>query len=133
MSLKISKIIITGLVAAIGTCLSAQNDVFSAAQRAKWLQKAEECKPVLVETPVHPLRVVKLQPNPAAFPGWEMVDVADISTYSAHSAIEQSGVIVDFGTHITGYFSCDFELMQPTMACDAPTRLKFTFGETPAE
>ena len=110
---------------------SAQ-DAFTVSQRAGWLQKAEAFKPPLSETVRTPQRMVTLNKNADAFQGWEAVAAGDIGTLYSSSLKEQSGVVVDFGEHLTGYFTCHFSLNGKDDS-DAPVRVKFTFGEVPAE
>ncbi|MDR1171546.1 MAG: glycoside hydrolase [Bacteroidales bacterium] len=107
-------------------------DTFSPAQRAEWLRKAEACKPKLSETVKTPQRLVSLNKNEDAFQGWEASAAGDINTLYTSSLKKQSGVVVDFGEHLTGHFSCHFNLAGNADS-DAPVRVKFTFGEVPAE
>ncbi len=113
--------------------VNGQNlDAFSPAQRAGWLQKAEACKPQLIETIRTPKRLVTLEKDPTAFQGWKAADAGNVEDLYSRSFKKQSGVVVDFGEHLTGHFSCSFELAGKRDS-DAPTRVKFTFGEVPAE
>ncbi|MDR2038708.1 MAG: glycoside hydrolase [Bacteroidales bacterium] len=107
-------------------------DAYTKEQRAEWLRKAEASKPTLSETIKHPVRLVRLNENKSAFQGWEMLNAGNIDELYGRSIKEQSGVIVDFGEHITGHFSCTFDLLGSSDS-DAPVRFKFTFGEVPAE
>ncbi|MDR3268209.1 MAG: glycoside hydrolase [Tannerella sp.] len=112
------------------TCLA--QDAFTSAQRAGWLRKAEASKPVLTETVKKPVRIVKSVANSKAFQGWEVVESGSINDFYANSIRAQSGVVIDFGEHLTGYFTCSLALHNSSDS-DAPVRLRFTFGETPAE
>jgi alpha-L-rhamnosidase len=105
-------------------------DVF-AVQRKGWLQKAEALKPVLVETNRQPKSLVTLVKDTAAFQGWKAVKAAPVDSLYAVSFKTQSGVVVDFGEHLTGYYT--FSLAERRGTPDAPLRLRFTFGEVPAE
>ncbi len=107
-------------------------DVFSPVQRAAWLTKADACKPELAKTVKSPQRLVTMKKTTQAYQGWEAVKSGDIETLYQTSLKKQSDVIVDFGEHLTGYFSCSLDLIGKNES-DAPTRLKFTFGEVPAE
>ncbi len=107
-------------------------DAFSPEQRAGWLKKAEAFKPRLTETIKTPQRLVKLEKNPQAFQGWQAVDAGPVSNFYSGSFKKQPGTVVDFGEHLTGHFSCRFVLNSKNDS-DAPTRVKFTFGEVPAE
>ena len=66
-----------------------------------------------------------------AFQGWKIDKTASIDTVFSKSLKKQSGVILDFGEHLTGYFS--FKLVETRGVADAPLRFKLTFGEVPAE
>ncbi len=43
----------------------------------------------------------------------------------------KSGTVLDFGEHMTGYVTFTIQALRGTP--DAPVRVKFTFGEVPAE
>lgn len=105
-------------------------DVF-ARQRKGWLEKAEALKPVLIETTRQPQSLVTLVKDTAAFQGWNAVKAAPVDSLYAASFKTQSGVVVDFGEHLTGYFT--FSLAERRGTPDAPLRFRFTFGEVPAE
>ena len=115
-------------------CLTASQasaqDVFMA-NRAAWLQKAEQNKPQLTETVKKPVAIVSLQKDEQAFQGWKAIPSGPMEPLYLNSFKKQSGVIVDFGGHLTGYFSFTLKALQRTP--DAPLRFKFTFGEVPAE
>jgi len=103
-----------------------------AAQRQNWLKKAEELKPALTETIRQPTGVVKLEKDATAFQGWKAVPAGGIEQlYNASFSKRNSGIVVDFGEHLTGY--CTFTLKTRRGDMDAPLRLKLTFGEVPAE
>lgn len=109
---------------------SAQ-DVY-AAYRQGWLKKAEEFKPVLQETIKKPVGIVKIIKDTAAFQGWKAIRSGGIEQlYNSSFNKKNSGIIVDFGEHLTGY--CTFTLKTRRSDMDAPLRLKLTFGEVPAE
>ena len=107
-------------------------DVFSPEQRMNWLAKAEASKPMLIETVKTPQRMVSLKQNAQAWQGWEAVEAGDMETFYQTSLKKQPEIVVDFGEHLTGYFSCTLDLIGISES-DAPTRLKFTFGEVPSE
>lgn len=116
------------LLAILHPCFS--QDYFKA-QRSTWLQKAESLKPKLVETKVKPVHAVTMIKDPQAFQGWRTDKTIPIDSVYAKSFKTQSGVILDFGQHLTGYFT--FKVEETRGVSDAPTRFKFTFGEVPAE
>lgn len=98
-----------------------------------WLQKAEACKPPLVYKDHYPIRIVKSIKDEKAYQGWRMEDAGNVSTLFHESLKKHSGIILDFGEHLTGYFSFTLKMLQENIAADAPVRLKFTFAEVPAE
>lgn len=55
----------------------------------------------------------------------------NITELYANSFKERGEVIIDFGEHLTGYFSFHTYVTQYT--ADAPLRFKLTFGEVPSE
>ena len=98
-----------------------------------WLQKAEESKPVLVYKNHYPVRIVKSIKDEKAYQGWRMEDAGNVSCLFNESLKKHSGIILDFGEHLTGFFSFSLKMLQKNVAADAPVRLKFTFAEVPAE
>lgn len=106
-------------------------DVY-AAYRQNWLKKAEEFKPVLKETIKQPIGVVKIEKDAKAFQGWKAVNSGGMDQlYNKPFNKGTSGIVIDFGEHLTGY--CTFTLKTLRCDMDAPLRLKLTFGEVPAE
>ncbi|GAB3746841.1 alpha-L-rhamnosidase-related protein [Spirosoma pomorum] len=105
-------------------------DVFQQ-QRAGWLQKAEQLKPKLTETIKKPLYLVSLVQDQASFQGWKAVKSQPIDTLYQSSLKTKSGVVADFGEHLTGTVTFTLEARRGTP--DAPSRVKLTFGEVPAE
>lgn len=101
------------------------------ASRATWLKKAEDSKPKLVETIKQPTGIVNLVKDNAAFQGWKATPAGDMKRLYTTSFKKQSGIVVDFGEHLTGYFS--FTVKTIDKPSDSPVRLKFIFGEVPAE
>ena len=100
-------------------------------KKAEWLRKAEEAKPALVETIYRPLCLVTPVKDETAYQGWRMEKTGELSTYYQTNMSSAPNVTVDFGRHMTGYFT--FRIRTVRGAQDAPMRLKFTFGEVPAE
>ncbi len=121
------------ILCCIGWNINAQTtDSYSADLRASWLQKSEACKPKLIEAIKKPLRLVTLVKDTAAFQGWKAVEAGEMESLYTTALKKKTTVVVDFGEHLTGYFSCSLDLAGKKDS-DAPTRLKFTFGEVPAE
>ncbi|QEC69171.1 Bacterial alpha-L-rhamnosidase [Panacibacter ginsenosidivorans] len=100
-------------------------------QRGGWLQKAEESKPPLIETIKQPVTLVTLVQDDNVFQHWKAVKSKPVDSLYNNSFKKQSGVVVDFGEHLTGYFT--FSVEELNRAADAPLRIKFTFGEVPSE
>ncbi|MDR1860099.1 MAG: glycoside hydrolase [Bacteroidales bacterium] len=119
-----------GSVALVG--YAQTGDVFSPQQRNLWLQKAAAAMSVMQETVKYPVRKVAIVSDTAAYQGWKAVEAGAAAAFFDTSLKTQSGTVLDFGEHLTGYFSCTFALTT-TSVSDAPVRLKLTFAETPAE
>ncbi|MES2378950.1 MAG: glycoside hydrolase [Bacteroidota bacterium] len=122
--------LLTCVITLAANSASAQ-DIY-AAYRQGWLQKAEAFKPVLEETIKKPVGIVKITKDAAAFQGWKAVSSGGMDQlYNNPFNKKNSGIVVDFGEHLTGY--CTFTLKTRRSDMDAPLRLKLTFGEVPAE
>ena len=109
--------------------LTAQD--FYQSRRVDWLKKAEELKPALTVTIKKPISQVNLVKDESSFQGWKAVQTEPLEKLYQSSFKPQSGVVIDFGEHLTGHFS--FSLKAIRGVSDAPLRFKFTFGEVPAE
>ncbi|HTN20231.1 MAG TPA: hypothetical protein VL125_07135 [Pelobium sp.] len=117
----------------ISQALTAQQpvkDVFLL-QRKSWLQKAEASKPKLFETVKNPVSVVKIVKDTNAFQGWKVEGGRPLSSLYGSSFKKQSGVVVDFNEHLTGYFTITIKSVRGTP--DGPLRFRFTFAEVPSE
>jgi len=111
--------------------MAVAQDFYTAEQRKNWLDKAELSKPKLNELEKKPVGLVRLQADPSAFQGWKTVPAGKIEDLYAQSFKRQSDVVVDFGEHLTGYYT--FTIKASQNYPDAPLRFKLTFGEVPAE
>ena len=118
------------ITAAIFAAPLAAQDIF-ADRRADWARKAEEAKPVLTEKVYRPLYLVQPVADETAYQGWRIEKTGEMSSYYGSSLKQNPDVMVDFGRHMTGYFTFKVKTLYRTQ--DAPMRLKFTFGEVPAE
>lgn len=118
----------------MGICLlhvkSQPLDVY-ALQRQQWESKAANSIPVLIERIHEPVSIVKAEKDSAAFQGWKMTKINTPILLYGKSMKDIKSVILDFGKHLTGYLTLNFEIIKKTQ--DAPIRLKLTFGELPAE
>jgi alpha-L-rhamnosidase len=110
--------------------LQAQ-DFYTPEQRADWLRKATQYKPKLSERVVKPVQIVSMVTDSSVFQGWKATPTGSLKDFYENSFKKQSGVIFDFGEHLTGHFSLTIKELLGVM--DGPLRLKLTFGEVPAE
>lgn len=109
----------------------AQKVDFYQKERAQWLKIAEQTTPKLVETTKRPLSIVRLEKNEKKFQHWDTKPQTEAKNLFKDSFKKQAGVVLDFGEHLTGFVT--FSVEDFGRAADAPIRLKFTFGEVPAE
>ena len=122
-------LIIVSAICLVSTCFS--QDFYTKEERSQWLKKAKENIPVLSETIKQPKEVVNIVKDDAAFQGWKVVPASPVRDFYKASLKSQSSFIIDFGEHITGYFT--FAVSELNRTPDAPARIKFTFGEVPSE
>lgn len=110
---------------------SAVSHIAFGEDRLRWFRVAQECTPTLHETLVEPIGMVRSVRDSSAFQGWRMEPSGTMEQFYEESYKRGTpAVIIDFGRHVTGYFS--FSLHTDGWS-DAPTRFRFTFGEVPAE
>lgn len=128
---KILGVLSIVLPAILLPAMSKAQDHYTAEQRRAWLYKAEASKPALIETEKRPVRLVKLEADAGAFQGWKAVPSGDMENLYSRSFKQQSGTVIDFGEHLTGYFT--FTIKSIHNFSDAPLRFKLTFGEVPGE
>lgn len=124
------RIIVAVITAYLFTASLSAQDIF-ADRRADWARKAEEAKPVLTEKVYRPLYLVQPVADADAYQGWRIEKTGELSSYYGSSLKQHPDVMVDFGRHMTGYFTFKVKTLSRTQ--DAPMRLRFTFGEVPAE
>ncbi|WP_183560275.1 glycoside hydrolase [Mucilaginibacter sp. SP1R1] len=122
-------VLLVAFIAVFSANVKAQ-DVYQQ-YRQGWLKKAEDYKPRLSETVKQPVSLVRLEKDKAAFQGWKAVNTDSVGKLYNTSFKTQSGVVADFGEHLTGYFSFTIKALKGTS--DAPVRIRFTFGEVPSE
>ncbi|MGE5395326.1 MAG: glycoside hydrolase, partial [Candidatus Saccharibacteria bacterium] len=96
-----------------------------------WLKKAEDAKPKLTETLLRPVSIVNMVQDQASFQGWKAEPVSAPDALYKTSFKKIKNITLDFGNHYTGYFTFKLGVLSGTP--DGPVRLKFTFGEVPAE
>ena len=113
----------------VATTAGAQRAWF-ASERDTWLREAAENIPPLTERIETPVGLVESVRDTGAFQGWRMIPAGDMDSLYGHSFKERKEVIVDFGRHMTGYFS--FDIGRLSADADAPLRFRLTFAEVPA-
>ncbi|MES2487312.1 MAG: glycoside hydrolase [Bacteroidota bacterium] len=126
---KLTKVL--SIIALLAACGATAQDFYTPQKRAAWLKIAEENKPKLVETTKRPVALANIVADPIAFQGYKATTGAKPETLFAKSFKNQSGAVLDFGEHSTGYFTFTVKTLNST--ADAPLRFKFTFGEVPSE
>ena len=99
--------------------------------RARWLEVAEKSKPTLHYRTVRPVALVRAVSDSSAYQGWRYEKVGEPAELYTANFNQMREVTLDFGQHFVGYFT--FHVRELTNCQDAPIRLKFTFGEVPAE
>ena len=104
---------------------------YFAHEKPGWLSKAEENKPAISYKTISPSGLVNIVKDETAFQGWKSVPGQPLDSLYKTSFKNKSGVVVDFGNHLTGYFS--FSVGAIRGVPDAPLRFKLSFGEVPAE
>lgn len=118
------------LILSVAFVSAQESDVFME-YRAGWMRKAEEAKPELTQKVYRPLYLVQPVEDSSAYQGWRIDKTGEMSSYYGVSLKQKPDVMVDFGRHMTGYFTFKVKTLYRTQ--DAPMRLRFTFGEVPAE
>ena len=124
------KTIITMALAVLA--LSAQaKDVYEN-DRARWMKIAAETMPELKFKTLKPVATLKTVKDEKAFQGWRYEKTGEPQAgLFAKNFKDVKEITLDFGRHMVGYFRFH---TKATRGCqDAPVRLKFFFGELPAE
>ncbi|MDR2956492.1 MAG: glycoside hydrolase [Prevotella sp.] len=112
-------------------CLNLLSQDYYESYRKGWMEKAEQNKPKLIYSEKKPKQIVNIIPNENAYQGWEAQTVSPIDQFFNQPFKNKKEIILDFGEHITGYFS--FSVNTISVSADGPLRFKFTFGEVPSE
>ena len=117
-------------------CMTAQQvqaeDMYKA-DRARWMQIAAQEKPVLKYQTVKPVGVVKAVQDAQAFQGWRYEQVGQLQELLYNKNFKDVKTLtLDFGRHLVGYFKFHTKTLG-NRPQDAPVRIKFFFGELPAE
>ncbi|MBP5260135.1 MAG: glycoside hydrolase, partial [Paludibacteraceae bacterium] len=110
---------------------TAAEDVFQT-DRARWLQTADSLKPDLLIHRYAPVDIVEAVRNDAFYQGigYAPTSMTMQTLYQSDFKTVRS-VTLDFGRHLTGHLR--FHVKTLRRCQDAPVRLKFFFGELPAE
>ena len=98
----------------------------------EWLRKSEASKPAFIYKEHQPVKIVNSIKDENAYQGWRMENAGNTDRLFNESMKKQSGIILDFGEHLTGNLTFSLKLLGKAVA-DAPVRLKFTFAEVPGE
>ena len=107
-------------------------DAFQGAgNEQRWIAAAEALKPKLLRVPVTPVSLARVAADPSTFLGWRVQQAGPAADVSKTLMRHGDSAILDFGRHLVGYLS--FSIDGEGRGIDAPTRLKLTFGEVPAE
>jgi hypothetical protein len=125
-----TRILLLTFIVCLTSCQLLAQDFF-AARRAGWLEKANQSAVPLTTTAFQPVGVISVVKDAAAYQGWKAIKSKPLDSLYTGSFKKKSGIILDFGEHLTGRFS--FSLVDIRGVADAPIRLKFTFGEVPSE
>jgi len=101
------------------------------ARRSSWLEQAASATPELCSTVRDPSAVIEVQKDASAFQGWKAANPVPVDSVCNRPLLPGDSFILDFGEHLTGYFS--FSVRRFDIPVDAPVRLSFVFGETLSE
>lgn len=108
------------------------HDIYQA-DRARWLQIANDTKPTLHYQTVRPVAAVRAVKDDSAFQGWRYEQTNEpLSNLQQQNFKDVQEVTLDFGRHLVGHFRFHTKTLG-SRPQDAPVRLKFFFGELPAE
>ena len=78
-----------------------------------------------------PQKAIEVQADAMGFQGWRARSAGTVAAFFGRALRREDGIVLDFGEHLVGFLH--FRLQSTVGFADAPTRLKFTFGETLAE
>ena len=124
------------IITLVGACCLSTLSGFAQSKYYKdsqeWLRKSEASKPALIYKEHQPLKVVNSVKDSQAYQGWRMDDAGSVDRLFTESMKKQSGIVLDFGEHLTGNLTFSLKLLGKAVS-DAPVRLKFTFAEVPGE
>ena len=130
MDIFFKNLISTAFLGLLCLVVHAEEDYY-AKYRQHWLHKAALNMPDLIISEKKPTHVIEVVKDSSSFQGWKIKPVKTIDTFYTTLIDKKSPIILDFGEHLTGYFT--FALKPTKETPDAPVRFKFTFGEVPSE
>ncbi|MDY6935473.1 MAG: hypothetical protein SVZ03_14765 [Spirochaetota bacterium] len=99
--------------------------------QVRWLEIAKECEPQLYHNNIRPQSLVRSIGDPRSFQGWRMLPKLPPASIYQRRLKRGDQLILDFGEHIVGYLHFTLNLIGEAMG--GPLRIKFIFGEVPAE
>ncbi|WP_246096213.1 sugar hydrolase [Paenibacillus sinopodophylli] len=97
-----------------------------------FIAKAEQLKPELIRTEVHPVHLIDVVSDASVVHGWRANILESAEGLSVKSFGKGDQFILDFGTHLVGYLD-DIHIRPVGSPPDAPLHLRITFGEMPIE
>ena len=128
-----TKKMLLGLLGLVMTQSMAVAEDMYKADRARWMQIAAQEKPVLKFQTVRPVGVVRAVQDAQAFQGWRYECVGEPAQMLYQKNFKDvKELTLDFGRHLVGYFKFHTKTLGKRPQ-DAPVRIKFFFGELPAE
>lgn len=111
--------------------LFAQQGELIHARRTDWLAAAAASTPKLLRTPKKQVSTIRVVQDKSAFQGWAAQSAGTVESICNKPMLPGDSFILDFGEHLTGYFS--FSVRHFDIPVDAPIRLSLVFGEVLSE
>lgn len=93
-------------------------------------KKCDQYKRPLLHKRIDPVDFVDIVENKDFFQGYQVKKLSEITF---PFLLEKDPVIIDFGSHYTGYLHFSLENGTDAHIADSPTNIAFTFGEMPIE
>lgn len=93
-------------------------------------RKCDTYKRPLLHKRIDPVSVVEIVENSRCFQGYEVKKLRDTAF---PLTLEKEAIILDFGSHYTGYLHIELENGSDAHIADSPTNIAFRFGEMPIE
>ena len=120
-----------GSVALMFCFCKASAQYYPASMQQQWMQKAEECKPMIKKSVHHPVQEVFIVEDSNAFQGYKAVKNGNLDDLYSKSFKEKKSIVVDFGEHLVGRVTFKIKDIGPMQ--DAILRFKVMFGEVPSD